>query len=118
MPHTTLEDTTADQKPVERTRPSGCLLRVYWMFLGNAVVAICAFSILQGEGTPVVPSLIYWLGVASLIAIRYIDIHSLHGNTADGQPATMKHWQRYALGVLGVSFVVWLVFLGFSYVGR
>ena len=86
---------------------SGCLLRVYWMLLGNALVFLCAYLIVQAEGALTLVDAVYWLGVAGLLAARYADVRYMQGRTADGQPATMRDWRRYRLGVLGTSAVLW-----------
>jgi len=95
---------------------SGCLLRVYWMLLGNALVILCAYQIVEAEGALSLVDLLYWLGVASLVAARYVDIRSMEGRTAEGEPATMRHWKRYSLGVLGISAALWLATHGLRYV--
>jgi hypothetical protein len=95
---------------------SGCLLRVYWMFLGNVFLCAMAYQIVQAEGRLTTVDVVYWLGAASLIAVRYVDIHHLHGRTTEGQPATPGDWRRYCLGVLAVSAVLWIVVHGLGYV--
>jgi len=86
---------------------SGCLLRVYWMMLGNALVAVCAYLIVQAGGALTPVDVVYWLAAASLVAARYVDVRYMEGRTAEGQPATMRDWRRYWPGVLGVSAGLW-----------
>jgi len=52
---------------------------------------------------------LYWFTVGCLLAARYVDIRSLGGRTADGAPATMGHWRRYAVVLVVVSAVLWIV---------
>jgi hypothetical protein len=85
---------------------SGCLLRVYWMLLGNALVFLCAYLIVQAGGALTLVDAVYWLAVAGLLGARYVDVRYMEGRTAEGQPATMRDWQRYRLGVLGASVVL------------
>ena len=121
MNRKTLRETDTEQQQQERpgrSRPSGCLLRVYWMLLGNALVGLLAYVIAGGDGTLGPADLLYWLGVAGLVAARYVDIAYLAGETAEGEPATMKHWQRYSLGVLGVAVTLWLAVHGVGYFGH
>lgn len=94
---------------------SGCLLRVYWMLLGNALVAVAAYKIAQAENAFALVDLVYWLIVSTLIGARYVDIRILHGRTGEGQPATMEHWKRYSLKVVGMSVFLWFVAHGLSY---
>jgi hypothetical protein len=93
----------------------GCLLRIYWMMLGNVFVAIAAYKIVQSEGELAIVDLVYWLFVVSLIMVRYVDIRLLRGCTSEGQPATMRDWQGYSLRVLAISATLWLVAHGLSY---
>ena len=88
---------------------SGCLLRVYWMVIGHALVAAMAYRIAQADGLLTAADLFFWLFVTSLIGVRYVDINRFGGRTAEGRPATMRHWQRYSLLVLGVDAIVWMV---------
>jgi hypothetical protein len=93
----------------------GCLLRVYWMMLGNALVAIPGCTIVQTEGELTLVDVVYWLFVVSLIAARYVDIRSLHGLLSEGQPASMRDWRQYSLRVVAISATVWVVAHGLSY---
>lgn len=94
---------------------SGCLLRVYWMLLGNVLVAITAAKIVEAGRGITIEDVVYWLFVLSLIAARFVDIRSLDGRTNKGEPATMSHWYHYVLTVLGLSGVLWLVAHGVTY---
>ena len=102
------------EQDAARTEASGCLLRVYWMMLGNVLVVITAWQIAQSDSLLTAADLIFWLGVASLIGIRYADVRYLRGRTAEGQPATMRDWRRYSLGILGVSAILWIALHAFS----
>jgi hypothetical protein len=94
----------------------GCLLRIYWMMLGNALVAIAAYKIVQSADELSLVDLFYWVFVASLVMARYVDIRFLSGRTSEGQPATTTDWRRYSFRVLAISATVWLVAHGLSYV--
>jgi len=110
--HRNTQQTTAPRQaqeiPLQEQQPAGCLLRVYWVFFGNALVALLALAILQGGARLGLADVFYWLGVASLAGCRYADIRHYGGSTAEGQPATIAHWRRYSLLLLGVAIVVWL----------
>jgi len=95
---------------------AGCLVRLYWIFLGNAVLMFLLVFIF--EKRPAFPSLIdvaCLATVASLIAVRYVDIRFLDGQTGTGDPATMAHWRRYALltGIVGSG--LWLLARAFTH---
>ena len=43
-----------------------------------------------------------------MLGVRYLDIRKFGGRTADGAaPATMAHWRRYALLLIGVCLLLW-----------
>jgi hypothetical protein len=118
--HTRDESSSNQQRQVPKSPENelGCLLRVYWMILGNALLAAAAYKIVQTEGELTFVDLFYWLLVGSLITVRYVDIRFLLGRTSEGQPATMKDWRRYTLEVLAISATLWLAAHGLSYFGQ
>jgi hypothetical protein len=76
----------------------------------NVMLAACALFIVQNHtGFFWVADAVYWAIVGSLLAARYVDIRYLRGTTADGEPATMVHWRRYAVTVILISVCLWLV---------
>jgi hypothetical protein len=88
---------------------AGCLLRIFWMLVGNAVLLFCAYGIAQHRSSVLsIADAFYWTLVASLLAARYVDIRYLHGTTAEGSPATLSHWRRYATVLGVVSTSLWL----------
>jgi len=92
------------QPSVNSESGGGCLpalVRLTWIFGGIALL-YCALFIAQRKG-PVIADLILLILTLGLILVRYIDIRYLKGETRDNQPATMKHWRRYALMVLIAS---------------
>jgi hypothetical protein len=103
------------QPPKSPENELGCLLRIYWMILGNVLLVAAAYKIAQTEGELTLVDLVYWLFVVSLITARHVDIRFLRGGTSEGQPATMRDWRRYALRVLAISATLWLVAHGLRY---
>ncbi len=101
-----------DQNPAqpEYSSGAGCLTRMYWMFVGNAFLAI-AFGMLI-DRRPKFPSLLdaaCLFFLASLVAVRYIDVRHLKGENSDSSaPASMDDWRRYALFLVLGSVVAWL----------
>ena len=88
---------------------SGCLLRIFWMMIGNIFVFLCAVAIVQSStGFFSTADAFYWAFVASLAAARYVDIRYYHGATAEGNPATLADWRRYTLRLVAVAGVGWL----------
>jgi hypothetical protein len=42
-----------------------------------------------------------------LVTVRFLDIKFLDGQTATGQPASIKHWRRYAIVLVVISAAIW-----------
>lgn len=98
--------------------PTGCLLRIFWMMIGNVILLFCAYGIIQNHsGLFSIADVFYWVFVGSLLAARYADIQHFKGLTADGNPASMAHWRRYAMLLCFIVTVVWFVAHGIAYLG-
>jgi uncharacterized membrane-anchored protein len=98
---------------------TGCLARLFWMMVGNFIVLFCAYSIFQNDaGFFGLADLLYWAVVGSLLAVRYADIRYLQGMTADGEPATMAHWRRYAVAVVLIFTGLWFAVHAVALFGR
>jgi len=98
-------------QPVEYDSGAGCLTRLYWMFLGNALLFFLFGILLQKH--PRFPS--FWdagclLTLASLVYVRYIDIAFFKGQTCDcNVSATLADWRKYSVFLVLGSVVAWLV---------
>jgi hypothetical protein len=95
--------------PQPETRPSGCLplvLRVFWMAFGNIALVLCAAFVSKGTA-PVVADIAFFSVAISLIVVRYVDIALFAGDTAEGKPATIADWRRYALKLAVISSALW-----------
>jgi hypothetical protein len=57
------------------------------------------FSLLDGA---------YWAVVALLAGARHADIARFGGTTAEGAPATMRDFRRYAVGLLLAAAGLWV----------
>lgn len=91
------------------TAPAGCaglIARITWMMAGNAALAVIAVLILQA-GSPSALDVFFWGVVVALLAVRYVDVTRLGGLTADGEPASIGHWRRYALYLVGATAALW-----------
>ena len=94
----------------------GILLRLFWMIIGNVVLGFSGLYILWGrESFFSVFDISYGAVVPLLIVSRYVDIAKFHGATGTGEPATMAHWRRYALGVLVISVAAWVILHGIAF---
>jgi hypothetical protein len=89
---------------------SGCFARLFWMCLGNGVLLVTAYAIShEPPWTFTSRDALFWATVGLLLLVRYMDIHLMGGRTAQGEPATGRHYGRYAAGLMAVSFVLWLL---------
>ena len=96
----------APQVEPQRTSFGGCLLRTFWMILGNAALLICSLGIVNAKGFSSY-DVIFW-GIAGLLLLaRFCDIRYLHGQTGTGEPATWGHFRTYVLLVLVGSLMLW-----------
>lgn len=106
------EKTLSDHDPAvnEESNGAGCLTRIYWMFAGNALLAMLLVWLIFNH--PKFPSLQdagYVLTLASLVAVRYIDIRHFKGeNGAGGTRCTLADWQKYSLFLVSGGVAAWL----------
>lgn len=90
-------------------KSAGCLARLYWMFIGNALFCFVLVKLAQKRPPfPAVLDVITLLVVASLVYVRYFDVSHCNGLTAEGQPASMDDWRKYALCVSVIGVAAWL----------
>ena len=104
------EQTVKSTEPATNKQDSivGVLARVFWMLIGNGVLAISMISILLHEGSMFhAADLVFWVTIAALVLVRYLDIKFWGGLTAAGGPATIANWNRYAVVLLISSVGVW-----------
>jgi len=86
----------------------GILARLWWMFIGNIVLAFSLLFIAESrDGFFHTADGVFWITVISLVLVRYADIKYLHGATATGTPASMRNWTRYAAGLIVISILAW-----------
>jgi len=91
----------------------GCLTRIAWFFGGYAVLFILSAKIVVDRSPlPSFRDAAFLLVAVAIIVLRYVDIHHFHGDTADGKPATMRHWKRYSILVAIGSLLLWLATRG------
>jgi hypothetical protein len=87
---------------------AACLVRVGWMIGGNAALALLGVTImLEATWSLTAKDVAFWGIAVGVVALRYLDVARLGGQTARGEPATAGHVARYAAGVLGCSAVLW-----------
>lgn len=100
------EPLSALHSPPEKTGCLSAILRATWMAFGNLALFFCAIFAAR-RTAPSTLDYLYVAIVVALISIRYLDIARFHGQTTDGDPATMAHWRRYVLGLIPISAGLW-----------
>jgi hypothetical protein len=89
---------------------AGLALRLFWMLFGHGIVFTSLVIIVVDElAYPAILDGVVWLTVVLMIAARRVDITRWRGTTASGEPATLAHWRRYSLALVGVTSAVFLV---------
>lgn len=102
QPHKT---TTPNPQP----QTTGCLqvlLRLTWLAFGNMALVISA-ALIARRTAPILTDILFFFVVAALIVVRYVDITRCGGQTSDGEPATLAHWRRYTVLLIGISAAMW-----------
>ena len=80
------------------------------MGAGNAILLLCLIYIIHNHVRGLVlVDLGYWLTVVAMVAARWVDIRTYHGDTATGEPATLSHWRQYAVRLASGALVVWII---------
>jgi len=96
----------ADTSNAETNRQSHPLLstflRIFWMLAGNAGLFALGI-VIRREPSPSLFDGLFWALVVALIGARWADIALLHGDRADGRPATMQDFSRYVLMLVGIA---------------
>ena len=85
---------------------SGCLLRLYWMLLGNVIILASAAMIAK-TGYLLLYGSAYIVIATTIIIARYADIRYCAGHKADASgPATMGDWRKYAASASVVYLII------------
>jgi hypothetical protein len=101
-----MSEPKADRPDSRQSTAAGCLLRLLWMVFGN-IAFVSSLVAIAGRGGALSPGDgVLAAATASLLAVRYLDIRWMNGQTADGRPATMGHWRRYALVLIAAALVL------------
>jgi hypothetical protein len=88
---------TSPSQP-ETSSCAGLLLRLFWMAAGGLGLGLSAMQLMMSYPDKLGILMACIFGLAALmIAARYADVRFFHGETADGGPATMKHFRAFAL---------------------
>ncbi|MCY3023451.1 MAG: hypothetical protein NTW87_31100 [Planctomycetota bacterium] len=100
---------TKSETPAQQTSTFGCLLRLVWMLVGNAVLmySVIWIAVKADTHSLSVIDAVYAAGLFAVVFSRYLDIRHFNGTKGTGEPATMSDWRRFALLVVVSALVVW-----------
>jgi hypothetical protein len=110
-----------DQITDRQSSPLGVLARLWWMLLGNMVLALSLIFIFHNQGGFFHPAdWVFWITVATLVPVRYLDIRFLDGQTATGRYASTADWIKYVVLLIACATILWAIAHATNYlfVGR
>ncbi|MFN0244004.1 MAG: hypothetical protein ACKVWV_14030 [Planctomycetota bacterium] len=94
----------------------GCLVQLFWSIGGCGLLTAIAVLILrQPPWTLSLRDAVFWSFVGAMVFARAVDVRRFGGQTADGNPATMKDVRRYALGLVVSAALVWAAAQSFHF---
>ena len=103
--------TTDSPGTTPESQRQGCLgtiLRIIWILPGNFALFLFLVLIVQRKGFTLFDP-IYWVSLAALAFVRYIDIKYLKGQTSNAAPATMRDWRKYLVRLLAIAGGGWVI---------
>jgi hypothetical protein len=101
---------TENSQPLqEQTTFTGCFARLFWMGAGTVALLLLTALIAQKEALSLTLfDLGLWVVAAAMVAVRYLDISRLRGQTIEGQPATLADWRKYSVSLAVVTLALWI----------
>lgn len=92
------------------SNPLAGLLRITWMLGGHFAAGMSVFMIAaQSSGHLSWRDVVLAVSVVMVLIARYLDIAHFKGDTADGQPATMRHFRSHALKLIIGASAGWAI---------
>ena len=102
------DDMMENQTSVATPTPAGCLLRMFWMFVGNGALYLSLVLVAMNRAPlPSFLDAIAALAVVLMLVARRVDITRFGGRTVQDEPATLADWAPYALTLIAVGGVSW-----------
>ncbi|HNY65472.1 MAG TPA: hypothetical protein PKM41_08520 [Deltaproteobacteria bacterium] len=99
-----------DNSQPSNSTPLGRFVRLTWKTLGTLLLFLLLILIvITPEGTAKTLQGVFWLVVAGLVVLRYLDMTVFRGQTGDDKPATMSDWLRYSAGLVLMSGFFWFL---------
>lgn len=105
----------------ENPNSRAILARLGWMLFGPILLVVFAALVIKtGEGWLTPWDFAFLAVLGGLILFRWLEFRGGAPQTAEGDPATPAHLRRYAVGVVVVGALVWVVanVIGNGYLNR
>jgi len=99
---------SAAEAPDASDNGAAALVRLGWMLGGSLTMLIAGFSIIStSKWTFGLQDAVFWFGALFAVALRYWDIRRYHGQTANGDPATMVDFKHYFAKLSVIALFGW-----------
>jgi hypothetical protein len=93
----------------KRSSPLLGVLRVFWMVIGPAALAMLCFDLTKkGGGWMTGPDVAYLTTLALMLAARVLDFRSGNAMTTYGEPLTAVGLTRYLVVAGGLGLAAWV----------
>lgn len=79
------------------------------MVIGNAILLFIGAQLIQSDRHLSGLDIAYWLVVLLVVSARFVDIKYFAGTDEYGTPASLRHARRFAIKVVSVAGILWLV---------
>jgi hypothetical protein len=87
---------------------AGLVLRLAWFPAGHLALVIFALLIAQ-RGRFSIFDGAYWLTIALILGLRWVDVSRFGGLTRDGDAATLRDWRRHVVLLVLIGGGIWSV---------
>lgn len=95
-------------EPAGEYTGAGCLVRLAWMAAGPLVLVISLVYVAEHTGSFLSASdAVFWAAAGLMVALRYLDVTRMKGQTASGKPATLRQWKRFTLLLAAFCLLAW-----------
>jgi hypothetical protein len=86
----------------------GVLVRLGWMLFGFVAIAMTAMTIASRPTWTISwRDGVFWGAVIASALFRYLDVVKFHGETANGERASLRDLRRYVLGLVVLTVCLW-----------
>ena len=90
---------------------TGCLLRAFWMFLGNSELVLLLVLVSRMDSALLsIVSIGFWMVVGLIVYARYVDVTRYKGTTSEGDRcATLLDVKRSSTRQVIIAGAAWVL---------